>query len=81
MDPRSGVANPSAPCRCDNQVNLNVARGYVHPERLQLATHARTHIREIRELIDFVEVFRRHPRYAAPDFSARLDAVLTGAGA
>ena len=76
MGSRCGVVNPDAPCRCEYQVNLNVERGYLRPDGLRLATHARAHVREIRGLADDVTVFRRHPLYAAPDFVARLDGIV-----
>ncbi len=77
MTERCGVVNEAAPCRCAHQVNLNVDRGYLRPDALRLATHARTHVREVRALVDFVEVFRRHPQYRGPDIAARLDALLS----
>ena len=76
LEPRCGVVNPNARCRCAHQVNLNIERGYLRPGALRLATHARSHVREVRELIDAVEVFRRHPAYQGPDIAARLDAIL-----
>ena len=72
MRPRCGVMNPDAPCRCAHQVNHNVARGLLDPERLHLAgrgepRQARAHVREIRGIVDSIELFRRHPDYAAPE--------------
>ena len=71
MRPRCGVMNPDASCRCANQVNLNVQRGLLDPQRLRLVDRddhdrARAHIREVREVIDSIELFHRHPDYRAP---------------
>lgn len=84
-----GVADPKNACRCKHQVDLNIARGNIDPERLRLATHAchrpttdqrralRRRIAEVAELDRVMAIYRSHPDYRAPgDFGASVRAII-----
>lgn len=68
-----GLADAQLACRCARQIETNVRVGTVVPGELVFATHAEpraealARVRETDAIERAVEVFRRHPRYRAPD--------------
>ena len=71
MRERCGLVSPNAACSCRRRVVQAVAQGRVDPDRLLFAGVSRREAvattREVEALHDIADVFRRHPRYAAPD--------------
>ena len=71
LQSQCGLANPAAPCRCRRIAPAAVASGQIGPGKLRFATHAARRAHSLRdevdELIDAVELYRRHPDYAAPE--------------
>lgn len=83
MRAHCGVANEAAPCRCDRQAQRNIDRGWLDPSRLPLRCgtgdldEAREHIRALGQVVDAVELFRRHPSYRAPaEIAAGIGALV-----
>jgi len=66
-----GLVNRSAPCSCERRVAPAVAGGRADPDHLLFAGVPREDAvattREIEALHDIADIFRQHPRYAAPD--------------
>jgi RNA polymerase sigma factor (sigma-70 family) len=71
MRAHCGLVNPSAACSCERRLAPAVARRRVDRDRPLFAgvphDDAIATIREVEALHDIADVFRRHPRYAAPD--------------
>jgi RNA polymerase sigma factor (sigma-70 family) len=71
LQAQCGLANPAAPCRCRRIAPAAVASGQIGPGKLKFANHATRRAHSLRDevdqLIDAVELYRRHPDYAAPD--------------
>lgn len=87
LEKHCGVANPDNPCRCLNQVNLNVERGRVNPSKLRyspLPISSRTANEEVLETLGDIrkvrhslEIYRGQPAYASPeDFARTLRTIL-----
>jgi RNA polymerase sigma factor (sigma-70 family) len=75
MQQKCGLANPANRCRCQLQVEPNVANGRIQPTNLLFATHParisqKTQLLEQIQQIDELEraatLFRTHPDYTAP---------------
>jgi len=66
-----GLVNRAVACSCERRLAPAVARGRVDPDHLLFAGVPREDAvattREMEALHDIADVFRRHPRYAAPD--------------
>jgi RNA polymerase sigma factor (sigma-70 family) len=71
MRAHCGLIAPSAACSCTRRVASAVASGRVDPDRLLFAGVCREDAvattREMETLHDIADLFRRHPRYSAPD--------------
>ncbi|WP_437284540.1 RNA polymerase sigma factor [Sorangium sp. So ce406] len=82
-----GVADPTNPCRCAYQVNLNVARRCVNPARLNYAVApTRTTLEvlraegEIRQIRLSLDLFRTQPKFSSTeDFAERVRALVASA--
>jgi RNA polymerase sigma factor (sigma-70 family) len=78
-----GVANPAAKCRCEYQVNVNVARG-----RLRLAELTKRSrlpvlnaLHDIGRMRDSVDLYRTQPEPSlAPEFAERLRQTIATVG-
>jgi predicted DNA-binding protein (UPF0251 family) len=70
MRAHCGLVNRAAACSCERRVAPAVAHGGVDPDHLLFADVPREDAvattREMEALHDIADVFRRHPRYAAP---------------
>jgi RNA polymerase sigma factor (sigma-70 family) len=66
-----GLVNRAAACSCERRVAPAVAHGRVDPDHLLFAGVPREDAvattREVEALHDIADIFRRHPRHAAPD--------------
>src|SRR5439155_4801058 len=71
MRAHCGLVNRGAVCSCERRVGAAIARGRVDPDHLLFAGVPREDAiattREVEALHDIADVFRRHPRYAAPE--------------
>ncbi len=86
MQQKCGLANPSNPCRCQLQVEPNVANGRIQPANLLFATHPTRssqkaqlleQIQQMDELERAAALFRSHPDYAAPtDFITSIKSLV-----
>jgi hypothetical protein len=84
---KCGLVNPNAPCRCARRVEHAVRIGRVDPTNLLFAAHpvlppeeeTRTAVGEMERLHAAADIFRGHPRYAAPGAAAEAIRVLLAA--
>ncbi|MBI3402259.1 MAG: RNA polymerase sigma factor [Acidobacteria bacterium] len=71
MRAHCGLVSPDAACSCRRRVASAIAHGRVDPDRLLFAGVSREDAvattREVEALHDIADLFRRHPRYSAPD--------------
>ena len=75
MRRRCGVFDAENPCRCQGQVDANLADGRLRRDDLPLARHPtrvgaealRQGTKEVGELLRVADVMRGHPDYAAPE--------------
>lgn len=77
------VANPAAKCRCEYQINVNVARGRLNLS--ELASRPRLPVlnalKDIRRMRDSVELYRAQPEAVlAPQFAERLRQTIAAVG-
>lgn len=83
---RCGVFDPEAPCRCANQVPLNIQRKKIDPERLRLCgagetaadrAGAREKVAEVGALKRVAAMYQAQPEVALPtSFAERLHALV-----
>jgi hypothetical protein len=71
MATRCGLVNHAAGCSCSRRITPAIAHARVDPKHLLFADVPREDVvistREVETLYDIADVFRHHPRYAAPD--------------
>jgi RNA polymerase sigma factor (sigma-70 family) len=85
MKTRCGLANPENPCRCRRRVTRAIELKRIDRERLLFAHDPKNAnefpsvlatIRKLKETQRAVALFRSHPEYAVPDFSAAVRNLL-----
>jgi RNA polymerase sigma factor (sigma-70 family) len=86
MKARCGLANPENRCRCHQRLPRAVQLHRVNRDHLLFASemqnanafpHVLTDIRRLEETQRAVALFRSHPEYAVPDFTAAVTALLS----
>jgi RNA polymerase sigma factor (sigma-70 family) len=77
MQKRCGVFSAKNPCRCSRQVPQAMRLGMLDPKRLQLVRHPvvegspEAELGDVLDVLDAAIIYRRQPRFAAPDGLAR----------
>jgi RNA polymerase sigma factor (sigma-70 family) len=76
MQGKCGLVNPANPCRCARRVDHATATGIVNPAELLFVERSLAvepdvtmgeRVQELEQLESVAALYRRHPRYAAPE--------------
>jgi RNA polymerase sigma factor (sigma-70 family) len=86
MKKRCGLANSQNACRCSKRVKRAIDLKRVNPDQLLFANDQKnarefpivlTKIRELEEMQRTVVLYRSHPDYTVPDFSATIRSLVS----